>query len=100
MRMSDEAISNPDVFDSPAQLWCPSSALQGRLLLGALAALAFGGLAAAESLAERGQDQGQVITTARLFGVASLLPLAGILWAYVGLGRETDRASLRKSSYC
>jgi hypothetical protein len=100
MRMSDEAISNPDLFDSPVRLWCPNSALRGRLLLGALAALAFGGLAAAESLAKRGQDQGQVITTARIFGAASLVPLAGILWAYVGLARETDSFGLRKSSYC
>jgi hypothetical protein len=98
--MSENSNDQCDLYDSPVARWIPSPALRGRLLLGAVAALAFGGLAALASLAERGQGQAGPMSPARAFGVASLIPLAGVLWTYLGVGREVDSFSLRKSAWC
>ncbi|HEY1859886.1 MAG TPA: hypothetical protein VGG61_06010 [Gemmataceae bacterium] len=98
--MSDDVFDHPDLNDLPVKLWAPSSALRGRLLLGTVAALAFGGLGAAAALTERGQAQAQGVTPALMIVLISMFPLAGVLWSFLGIARDLDGFSLRKSSSC
>src|SRR5437879_4710295 len=98
--MSDDVFDHPDLHDLPVKLWAPGSALRGRLLLGTVAALAFGGLGAAAALTERGQGQAQGVTPALVIELSSMFPLAGVLWCFLGIARDVDGFSLRKSSWC
>jgi hypothetical protein len=98
--MSDDIFDHPDLNDSLAKLWAPSSTLRGRLLLGTVAALAFGVLGASAALTLRGQGQTQGMTPALALVLTSMLPLAGVLWSFLGIARAVDGFSLRKSSLC
>jgi hypothetical protein len=98
--MNDDFAYHPDLDESRSKLWTPSPAMRGRLLLGAMASVAYGGLVAAAALTARAQDEEQAMPPALFLLWASAIPAAGILWAYLGVAREVGSHSLRKSSWC
>jgi hypothetical protein len=98
--MSDEFSNHPDLDESQPKLWTPSPALRGRLFLGMVASLAYGGLVAAAALSAREQEQAQPVTPALVFLWASMIPATGIMWSYLGVAREVENFGLRKSTWC
>jgi hypothetical protein len=98
--MSDETFHHPDLDASSTKLWTPDIALRGRLALGTAAALAFGGLGASAALTERAHGQAPGLTPALVLELCSMLPLAGILWSFLGLARGLPSFTVRKNSWC
>ena len=96
--MNDDRWTHPDLNVSPIKLWTPSPALRGRLLLGTVASLTYGGLVAAAATTAREPEQ--PIAPVLFLLWASAIPAAGTLWAYLGVAREVESFQLRKSSWC
>ncbi len=92
------ALEAPDIRLPSSQPWRPSPELRARLLHGVIGVLAASALLVASTSYALAEGPEAGFSPGTLLGFAAIIPQIWVLRAYLGLARETDSDSLRRTA--